>query len=72
MTPEGAGQGRAVANVMLGMGGVAFLGAGLAVGSKLELRFIDPTGMAAFGLLMVATGLLQHWLVRVPRGAPQP
>lgn len=70
MTAEGAGQGRAVANVLVGMGGVAFVGAAVAVVSKLELRFIDASGMAGFGLLMLATGLFQHWLVREPQGAP--
>lgn len=67
MTSNDAGQGRAVANVLMGMGGVAFIGAGIAVASKLELRFISTTGMAGFGLLMLATGLFQHWLVRVPQ-----
>lgn len=71
MTTEGAGQGHAVANVLLGMGGVAFMAAGVAFVSKLELRFIDATGMAGFGLLMLATGMFQHWLVRGPAGSPQ-
>ena len=34
MTSNDAGQGRAVANVLMGMGGVAFIGAGIAVASK--------------------------------------
>ena len=64
MTGAGVGQGRAVANLLLSMGAVAVIGAVAALVLKLELRFIDASGMAGFGALMVATGLLQHWLVR--------
>jgi hypothetical protein len=66
MTTEDAGQGRAVANVFMGVGGVAFIAAGLGVVSKAELRFIDATSLAGFGLLLLAAGLFQHRLVHVP------
>jgi hypothetical protein len=59
------------------MGSVAVASALIAVAARLELRFIDGPAMAGFGVLMVATGLLQRWLVRAPgssrsgRGAQQ-
>ncbi|MDP3157526.1 MAG: hypothetical protein Q8N23_32960 [Archangium sp.] len=59
-----------MANTLLGMGGVAAIGASAAAFASLDLRFIDPSSMAAFGALMVATGLMQHWLVRQPSPAP--
>jgi hypothetical protein len=65
---DGVGQGRAVANTLLGMGSVAVVLATIAYSRGTELRFIDATGMAGFGVLMLATGLLQHWQVR-PRSS---
>lgn len=64
MTSDDVGQGRAVANTLMGMGGLAVAAAVVATLLELELKFIDGAGLASFGALMVATGLFQHWLVR--------
>lgn len=71
MTFDSVGQGRAVANALLAMGGIAVIAAGVALALGPELKFVDATGMAGFGALMVATGLWQHVQVRAAhRPAP--
>ena len=67
MSDTGTAQGQAVGKTLMGLGGTAVMFAAVALVSKLELNFIDATGMAGFGLLMFVTGAFQHGLVR-PRG----